>query len=100
VTSTGSSRDFADPERVVDSRHDSLAPYRHLALTIIAQALRDLTGSCSPADHQSARAFLAGSPSMRHWCRVAGVDAHRLIATARRLPHRVRPSWDVRDVSR
>jgi hypothetical protein len=79
-----------DPKRAVASQPDSLGPYRHLALTIIAQALRDLTGSCSPADHQSARIFLAGSPSMRHWCRVAGVDARRLIATARRLPRGMR----------
>jgi hypothetical protein len=94
LPSAGPSRDFVDPDQILDSRYDSLAPYRHLALTIIAQAFRDLTGNCSPADRESAQAFLAGSPRMRHWCQVAGVDATRLIVQARQLPRHLPPIVD------
>jgi hypothetical protein len=65
---------------------DDLTTYRHLALTVIERAFRDLpAGACSPIDRESARKFLVGSPIMRHWCRVAGLDARRVIAQARRL---------------
>jgi hypothetical protein len=92
--SDGASRDLADPADPEWSdeqrlRHDLLAPYRHLALMVIELAFRDMTGNCSPADRESAHAFLAGSSRMRHWCRVAGVDPHRIIIQARRLPRRV-----------
>jgi hypothetical protein len=65
---------------------DALTTYRHLALTVIERAFRDLpAGACSPADRESARKFLVGSPIMRHWCRIAGLDPRRVIAQARAL---------------
>ena len=63
-----------------------LSSYRHLALTVIERALRDLPdGACSLTDRESARRFFVGSAIMRHWCRVAGLDPYRVIAHARRL---------------
>ncbi len=65
---------------------DVLTTYRHLALTVIERAFRDLPdGACSLADRESARKFLFGSPIMRHWCRIAGLDPRRVIAHARRV---------------
>jgi hypothetical protein len=66
--------------------NENLATYRHLALTVIERAFRDLPdGACSLVDRESARRFLVGSAIMRHWCRVAGLDARRVIAHARRV---------------
>jgi hypothetical protein len=65
---------------------EAMGTYRHLALTVIERAFRDVTSNaCSLADRESAREFLVGSAIMRHWCRVAGLDPRRVIAYARRL---------------
>jgi hypothetical protein len=53
---------------------EGLMPYRHLALRVLARALRDLSSAASPTDRESARSFLTGSPMLSHWCRVAEVD--------------------------
>jgi hypothetical protein len=62
------------------------APYRHLAVRVIAQAFRDLaipTGSA--AGQESAREFLAGNSMLYHWCEVADLNPVSLVARARRL---------------
>lgn len=82
-------RMLVEPVDAVTPADDGLARYRHLALTVIEQAFRDmLNGKCSLADRQSAQSFLAGCPGMHHWCRVAGLDPREVIARARRLPAR------------
>jgi hypothetical protein len=71
----------------VGSVQDVLTPYRCLALTVIKRAFCDaLVGS--QADRDSAREFLVGSPIMRHWCRVAGLDPPRVIMLASHLERR------------
>jgi hypothetical protein len=68
---------------------DLLSPYRCLALTVIKRAFCDaLMGACSSAERDSAREFLVGSPIMRHWCRVAGLDPPRVITLASHLERR------------
>lgn len=63
-----------------------LSSYRHLALAVIERALRDtITHGCSSTERVSAHAFLGGSPTMRHWCRVAGLDPRRVVAVARQV---------------
>jgi hypothetical protein len=76
----GADNGFVAPPRVA-ARHDevasatSFAGYRHLAMRVIDQALRDLEGPCgTPGDRDSARAFLAGSPLLHLWCAVADVN--------------------------
>jgi len=62
------------------------APYRHLAVRVIAQAFRDLaipTGSA--AGQESARKFLAGNSMLYHWCEVADLNPVWLVARARKL---------------
>jgi len=62
------------------------APYRHLAVRVIAQAFRDLaipTGSA--AGQESAREFLAGNSMLYYWCEVADLNPVWLVARARRL---------------
>jgi hypothetical protein len=59
---------------------------RHLAVRVIEQAFRDLSGSVgSRADQESARAFLAGSRMLYRWCEIANVSAAGTIARAREL---------------
>lgn len=61
-------------------------PYRHLAVRVIDQAFRDLARPAgSPADQASARAFLAGSSMLYHWCEVADLDPAWMLARARKL---------------
>jgi len=55
-------------------------PYQRVALRVITQAFRDLE---RPREAAAARAFLAGSPMLRHWCALAELDAARISATAR-----------------
>ena len=56
------------------------APYRHLAMHVLALALRDLSNpAASPGDRESARRFLSGSPMLLHWCRVAARDPCRVV---------------------
>jgi hypothetical protein len=75
------------PAASVGSVQDVLSPYRCLALTVIKRALCDaLMGS--QAERDSAREFLVGTPIMRHWCRVAGLDPPRVIMLASHLERR------------
>jgi hypothetical protein len=54
---------------------EAFVPYRHLAMHVLGLALRDLSNATgSPTDRESARLFLAGSPMLFHWCRVAALD--------------------------
>lgn len=54
---------------------ERLRPYRHLAMRVLARAVLDMTDPTgSAADRRSARAFLAGSVMLQHWCRVAALD--------------------------
>jgi hypothetical protein len=70
--------------RTVDSSGDTAC--RYLALRVIEQAFRDLTSSDGTrADHESARAFLAGSPIFYRWCEIANVSAALTIARATTL---------------
>jgi hypothetical protein len=74
-----------DVERhALDSKAD--AGCRHLAVRVIEQAFRDLSGSVgSRADQESARAFLAGSRMLYRWCEIANVSAAWTIARASKL---------------
>ncbi len=63
-----------------DYRGGEQAPYRRLAIHVLARALRDLSNpASSPTDRESARQFLNGSPMLAHWCRLAALDP-RLVA--------------------
>ncbi len=74
-------------DRHTDSCGDAFHPYRHLAVRVIDQALRDLTRPAeSRTDRESARAFLAGSPMLCHWCEVAEIDPRWLVIHLRKLP--------------
>lgn len=81
----------ASPDRVEPFLHlvvpgQLLSPYRHLALAVIERALRDtMTPGCSSEERASAHEFLRGSPTMRHWCRVAGLDPRRVVTAATQL---------------
>jgi hypothetical protein len=62
------------------------APYRHLAIHVLALALRDLSNpAASPTDRESARRFLTGSPMLLHWCRVAALDPRLVVGHMVRL---------------
>jgi hypothetical protein len=57
------------------ARAELLAPYRTLALRVISLAVRDLiTPGHSPTERDTARAFLAGSRMLTHWCKLADLD--------------------------
>ena len=59
---------------------------RHLAIRVIEQAFRDLSGVVgSRADQESARAFLAGSWMLHRWCEIANINAAWMMARAKRL---------------
>jgi hypothetical protein len=59
---------------------------RRLALRVIDQAFRDLASPAGVrADKESARAFLAGSSMLYHWCQVADLDPAWMVARARKL---------------
>lgn len=65
---------------------EALRPYRHLAVRVIDQALRDYANPGQPAtERESAREFLAGSDMMYHWCEVAELDPGWMVACTRRL---------------
>ena len=69
---------------VIDTSGD--AGCRYLALRVIEQAFRDLTGAAGTrADRESARGFLAGSPIFYRWCEIANVSAAVTIARATTL---------------
>ena len=64
----------------------SEAACRHLAARVIQQAVRDLSGAAaSPADQESARTFLSGSPMFYRWCEFANLNAERTVARATKL---------------
>ncbi len=55
-------------------------PYRHLAIRVLASALRDVSDPARCAsDRESARLFFAGSRMLFHWCRVASLDPYRFV---------------------
>ena len=59
---------------------------RHLAVRVIHQAFRDLSGtSGSAADRESAREFLSGSPMLYKWCDLADLEPTSMIVRAARL---------------
>lgn len=62
-----------------------LVPYQRVALRVITQAFRDLE---RPREAAAARAFLAGSPMLRHWCALADLDAASISATAQTMAAR------------
>jgi hypothetical protein len=66
------------PERTAEL----FVPYQRVAMRVISQAFRDL--EC-PSEAAAARAFLAGSPMLRHWSAVAALDATTIIECARLL---------------
>jgi hypothetical protein len=71
----------------VASCADGFLPYRHLAVRVIDQALRDLAGPTgSRHDRESAREFLNGSPMLSLWCEVAEIDPHWLVIHLRKAP--------------
>jgi hypothetical protein len=73
----------------------SEAACRHLALSVIQQAIRDLSGaSVSPADQESARTFLSGSAMLYRWCEVANLNASRMVTHAAELLVALRPTRD------
>jgi hypothetical protein len=76
------------PAYMVHSEGDeaSIQPYRHLAVRVLARAMLDLANPAGSAtDRESARAFLAGSGMLVHWCQVAAVDPSWVVKRARRL---------------
>jgi hypothetical protein len=66
--------------------------YRHLAVRVLARALRDLSDPAGSAtDRESARRFFAGSRMLFHWCRVAELDPRWIVhRAARHTPAAVR----------
>lgn len=65
------------PTRRVHS--DGFAGYRHLAVRVIDQALRDLSGTGTAEDRASALTFFSGSPMLYLWCAVAQLDPRTVI---------------------
>ncbi len=66
---------------------DGFTPYRRLAIHVLVRALQDLSNpAASPSDRESARRFLAGSPMLFHWCRVAALDPRRVARHMATLP--------------
>jgi hypothetical protein len=60
--------------------------WRHLAVRVIEQAVRDLSASgASCADRESARGFLSGSPMLYRWCELANLNASWMMGRAARL---------------
>jgi hypothetical protein len=65
---------------------EAFQPYRHLAVRVLACAFQDLANPMgSRADRESARAFLAGSAMLVHWCRVAALDPSCVVNRAEKL---------------
>lgn len=56
---------------------------RHLAVRVIHQAFRDLSGFAgSRADQATAREFLSGSPMLYRWCELADLEPASMIVRA------------------
>jgi hypothetical protein len=65
---------------------ERLRPYRQLAIRVLSRAVLDATDPTGSAnDRESARAFLAGSAMLEHWCHVAALDPNCIAANLRRL---------------
>ncbi len=65
---------------------ETFRPYRHLAIRVLASALRDMIDPAgSAADRESARVFFADSAMLFHWCRVAALDPHWIADRAEKL---------------
>lgn len=63
----------------VVSGPELIAPYRRVAIHVIARAFRDLA---SPVDSPTAREFLDDSPMLHHWSAVAALDPASIAASA------------------
>ncbi len=74
---------------------EAFRPYRHLAVRVLARAFLDLADREHPAARESARAFLAGSGLLGHWCRVAAVDPGWVVRRAE-LVQRLAPNGQVK----
>src|SRR5215207_8727196 len=62
------------------------APYRHLAVRILDRAFRDLASPAGSLEGpESARAFLAGTSMLYHWCEVADLNPEWVVARAKKL---------------
>jgi hypothetical protein len=82
----------SSPRHADDAGPASFAGYRHLAMRVIDQALRDLSGhGGAPCDRESARTFLAGSPMLHLWCAVADVNPCGVMARDRQAAVNVAP---------
>jgi hypothetical protein len=65
---------------------ETFRPYRHLAVRVLTRAFLDLTNPVESAtERESARAFLAGSAMLFHWCRVAALDPWCIVNQAAKL---------------
>lgn len=65
---------------------EKLRPYRQLAIRVLARAVLDVSDPAGSAnDRESARAFLAGSAMLEHWCHVAALDPDCITANLERL---------------
>jgi hypothetical protein len=65
---------------------ERLRPYRKLAIRVLARAVLDVTDPAGSAnDRESARAFLAGSAMLEHWCHLAALDPDCVAANLERL---------------
>ena len=65
----------ASTEGSTTACEERMRPYYHLAMRVLARAVLDVmdpTGSAD--DRESARAFLAGSVMLQHWCQLAALD--------------------------
>lgn len=72
-----------------DDTPEEAVTYRRLAAGVIERAFKDMMAPvCATGDRESAREFLAGSPMLFLWCRVAALDPHRVIAHAMTLESR------------
>lgn len=69
-----------------DASDEDLRPYRRLAVRVLTRAFLDLANPALSAPHrESARAFLAGSGMLQHWCRVAALDPSCIVHRAEKL---------------
>jgi hypothetical protein len=72
--------------RISGPLEEGFQPYRQLAVRVLARAFQDLTSPVgSQTDRESARAFLAGSAMLVHWCRVAALDPGCIVDHAEKL---------------
>ena len=59
---------------------EQFRPYRRLAVRVLTRAVLDVMDTGESSTHRkSARAFLAGSPMLQHWCHVAALDPDRMV---------------------